>query len=315
MKAARLHSFGSDVTIDEVDDPQPDDGDVVVDVKLAAVNPLDLWVSEGSVAGGSQPLPMALGTEGVAEHDGRRVIVSGFGVGVARDGLYRERADVPAAALTDVPSGVDDAQAATVSVAGVTAKRAFEVSDLAEGEVVVVLGASGGVGSVAIQIAKLLGARVIAVTSSEQKRDDLEALGAGKVIVSDFAELPAAFEREGEGPVDLVLNPLAGTSISPVAKILREGGRQVLFGRSAGDRTEFSAGELYRRRITIIGYGGLADTPEEKASALAWVLDKIGAGSVSVPVSREFALADTAEALDLVRTGGVFGKFVVRPGG
>lgn len=315
MKTARLHSFGSELSLDEVDEPQPDEGDVVVEVKLAAVNPLDLWVSEGSVAGGSQPLPMALGTEGVGEYEGRRVIVSGFGIGVARDGLFRERADVPAAALTDVPSGVDDAQAATVSVVGVTAKRAFEVAHLADGEVVAVLGASGGVGSVAIQIATLLGARVIAVTSSEHKRAELEALGAAKVIVSDFAELPAAFERAGEEPVDLVLNPLAGASISPAAGILRTGGRQVLYGRSAGDQAEFSAGELYRKSISIIGYGSLADTPEQKASAGAWVLDKIGEGSVSIPISREFALADVSTALDLVRTGGVVGKVVVRPAG
>ena len=83
MKAARLHTFGSALNIDDVDEPDPQGDDVVVDVKVAAVNPLDLWVAEGSVAGGSQPLPMALGTEGVAEYEGRRVIVNGFGLGVA----------------------------------------------------------------------------------------------------------------------------------------------------------------------------------------------------------------------------------------
>ncbi len=311
MKAARLHSFGSELSIDDVDEPQPEGEDVVVDVKLAAVNPLDLWVSEGSVAGGSQPLPMALGTEGVAEYEGSRVIVSGFGLGVARDGLYRERADAPPASLTEVPDGIDDAQAATASVAGITAKRAFEVADVKEGESVAILGASGGVGTVAIQVGKLLGARVIAVTSSEEKGPQLEALGADAVVVSTIDGLSDAFED----PLDLVLNPLAGNSISPVASILRVGGRQVLFGRSAGDRAEFGAGDLYRKSISVIGYGGLADTPEQKASARGWVLDRMVEGSLRVPISDELPLSEAAAALERVRRGQVVGKLVLRPGG
>jgi NADPH2:quinone reductase len=254
---------------------------------------------------------MALGTEGVGEYDGTRVIVNGFGLGVARDGLYRERADVPLAALTEVPEGVDDAQAAAASVAGITAKRVFEAANLAEGEVVVILGASGGVGSVAIQVGKLLGAHVIAVTSSEEKRADLESLGADSVVVSTVDALPEAFDE----PVDVVLNPLAGASISPCASILRVGGRQVLFGRSAGDTAEFSAGDLYRQSVSVIGYGGLADTPEQKAEARAWILDRMVEGSLRIPISEELPLTDAPAALDKVRRGQVVGKIVLRPAG
>jgi NADPH2:quinone reductase len=311
MKAARLHSFGSEVSIDEVEEPQPEGDDVVVDVRFAAVNPLDLWVSEGSVAGGSQPLPMALGTEGVAEYEGRLVMVGGFGLGVARDGLFRERADVPLAALTDVPDGVEEAQAAGAGVVGITAKRVFEVGGLSEGEKVVVLGASGGVGSVAIQVGKLLGAHVTAVTSSEEKRADLEQLGADEVVVSAVDALPEAIDE----PVDLVLNPLAGTSIDPVSAILRVGGRQVLLGRSAGDRAEFSAGGLYRKGLSVIGYGGLTETPEQKDAARAWILDRMVEGKLRIPISDELPLGDAAEALDRVRHGRVVGKIVLRTSG
>jgi len=310
MKAARLHTFGSALNIDDVDEPDPQGDDVVVDVKVAAVNPLDLWVAEGSVAGGSQPLPMALGTEGVAEYEGRRVIVNGFGLGVARDGLYRERADVPPAALTDVPDGIDDAQAAAASVVGITAKRAFEVADLAAGERVVVLGASGGVGTVAVQVGKLLGAQVIAVTSSEEKRADLEQLGADEVVVSSVEGLPEAIAE----PVDLVLNPLAGASIDPITSILRVRGRQVLFGRSLGDRAEFGAGDLYRKGISVIGYGGLADTPEQKDGSRGWILERIAEGKLRIPIAAELSLDDAAEALDRLSRHSVVGKLVLRVG-
>jgi NADPH:quinone reductase-like Zn-dependent oxidoreductase len=251
---------------------------------------------------------MTLGTEAVGEYEGRRVIVNGFGLGVARDGLYRERADAPPAALTDVPDGVEDAQAAAASVAGITAKRLFEVGHVAEGEQVVVLGASGGVGSVAVQVGKLLGARVIAVTSSEEKRGDLARLGADQVVVSRFEGLPDAIQE----PVDVVLNPLAGASIDPITSILRVGGRQVLFGRSAGDRAEFKAGDLYRKGVSVIGYGGLADTPEQKTESRGWILDRIAEGKLRIPIAAELPLSDAAEALDRLRERRVVGKLVLR---
>jgi NADPH2:quinone reductase len=115
--------------------------------------------------------------------------------------------------------------------------------------------------------------------------------------------------------VDLVLNPLAGDSISPAASILRTGGRQVLFGRSAGDRAEFSAGDLYRKSIAVLGYGGLADTQEQKAEARGWVLERMAEGSVRIPIADELPLSEAAAALERIRSGQVVGKLLLRPGG
>jgi NADPH2:quinone reductase len=312
VKAARIHSFGDGVRLDDIEEPAAGPGEVTVALRGVALNPLDLWVAEGSVANGSQPLPFVLGTEGVGTVDGRRVIVNGGGIGTERDGLLREFAAVSAELLVDVPASVDDAQAAALSVVGITAKRIFDVAAPEPGAVVVVLGASGGAGSVAVQVGKLLGTRVVAVTGSPEKREWVEELGADLVVAEPDEAVAPALEQTFGRLADVVLNPLGGDHVGAAIDMLVPGGRQVLFGRSAGDKAAFSAAGLYRKNISIHGFGGLADDPNLKDEARTWVLEEIAAGRLEIPVAAEYPLAAANEALDAVGRREVAGKVVVR---
>jgi NADPH2:quinone reductase len=314
VKAARIHSFGGDVQLDDVDPPVAGPGEVVVALRAVALNPLDLWVLEGSVAGGSQLLPFVLGTEGVGLVDGRRVVVNGGGIGTERDGLLREVAAVPAELLDDVPPGVDDLQAAAISVVGITAKRILDIATPPSDAVVVVLGASGGVGSVAVQIAKLLGARVVAVTGSSEKRLLCERLGADLVVAEGEDAVPASLEQAYGRLADVVLNPLGGKQVGAAVDMLVPGGCQVLFGRSAGDQAVFSAAALYRKNLSIRGFGGLRDDLVEKKAARAWLFEQIASGRLTIPIAAEFPLVAADEALNAVSRRDVAGKVIVRIG-
>lgn len=314
MKAARIHAFGGTIQLDDVDAPVPAAGEVLVTLRAVAMNPLDLWVAEGSVAGGSQQLPFVLGTEGVGSVDGRRVVVNGGGLGTERDGLLRETASVPHDLLMDVPNGVDDAQAAAVSVAGITAKRILELAAPEPGAVVVVLGASGGVGSIAVQVAKQLGLRVVAVTGSPQKRAWVERLGAELVLASPDDDVPSSVTQAYGQLADVVLNPLGGDAVGDAVDMLVPGGRQILFGRSAGDQATFSSAGFYRKNVAILGYGGLADGPEVKREARSWLFEQIAQGRLTIPVEAEFPLAQAGEALETLRSRELRGKAIVRIG-
>lgn len=312
MKAARIHAFGGGVQVDEVEAPVPSAGEVLVTLRAVALNPLDLWVAEGSVAGGSQPLPFVLGTEGVGTVDGRRVVVNGGGIGTERDGLLREAAPIPADLVVDVPSGVEDSQAAALSVVGITAKRILDVASPEPGAVVVVLGASGGVGSVAVQVAKLLGGRVVAVTGSPEKREWVERLGADLVLAGPDEDVPVGVTKKFGRLADVVLNPLGGGHVGAAVDMLVPGGCQVLYGRSAGDPASFSSAGLYRKNASILGFGGLADDPELKSAARAWVFEQIAAGKLTIPVDAQFPLSAVGDALESVRSRDVMGKAIVR---
>lgn len=179
---------------------------------------------------------------------------------------------------------------------------------------VVVLGASGGVGSVAVQVAKLMGCRVMAVTGSADKRDWVERLGADVVLAGPGEDVPGAIESAFGQLANVVLNPLGGEFVGHVLKMLAPGGKQVLFGRSAGDRAEFSTAELYRNNISILGFGGLVDDPKLQAAARSWMFEQIAAERLKILVESEFPLERVGEGFDLLRSGKVQGKAIVRVG-
>src|SRR2546430_10838693 len=115
MRAARVHRFGDPLQIDELPDPPAGPGEVLVAVEFAGVNPLDIWVTRGTVAGGSQPLPFVPGVEAVGSANGRRYIFHAPGFGGARDGFYRQLAAAPESALIPPPAAVGPAQAPPIA--------------------------------------------------------------------------------------------------------------------------------------------------------------------------------------------------------
>lgn len=231
MRAARLHRFGDPLQLDNVPDPQPGPDEVLIDVEFVAVNPLDVWVTEGTVAGGSQRLPFIPGIEAEGVVDGRRYVVDPSDLGTARDGLYRERAAVPKGALLPLPAGVDPAQAAAMPVTGRTAWwLVHEVAPVKAGDRVVVLGASGGVGSLVVQLAKARGAVVWGQTSSREKAESITAAGADRVVVADADDLGAQL---ADLAPTIAFDALGGGFTPALVQALEMGGRIGLYGTSS----------------------------------------------------------------------------------
>jgi NADPH2:quinone reductase len=303
--------YGEPLVLQNVPEPVPGPGEVVIDIKRAAVNPLDVWVSRGTVAAAG-PLPRTGGSEGAGvTEEGRRVAFRGAGIGVARDGSYAERIAVPAAGLADVPDGVTDAQAAGVGVAGVTAFDIIELAGVEAGMTVLVLGASGGVGSYTLQMARARGARVIAQTSRDESVGGLLDL-ADDVVVSSGDDLATRLSDLGAG-IDVVFDPLGGPYSEPAAKALGRGGVMVVFGASAGPSFSISSADFYRKSARILGYGGLGSNTAELSAKSAHVLQLLAAGELEAVATTELPLEDVNEAHARIVERRAGGKLLLIP--
>ena len=309
MRAIQVASFGSTLELVDVPDPVPADGDEVVDVIYAGVNPLDIWVSRGNFAGVT-PLPHVPGVEGVARRaDGTHVIVNG--VGVATPGTYAERVAVPSGSLVTVPSGVDLQQAAAISVAGVTAWMCVHgLAAVRTDDVVLVLGASGGVGGLAVQIARNAGATVIGQTSSPAKIDAITSLGATAVVAREPADLHAALG--GQAPT-VVIDGLGGGFTGACVDAAAPAGRIVNFGTSADTAVSFDMRTFYRKSLRLLGYGGLILTPTDRANAYDSLFTEIAAGRLRVVIDEVLPLRDAGEAHRRILQREVEGKLLLDP--
>jgi len=310
MRAARLHSIGGTLQLDEVPDPQPDDGDRLVEIAYASVNPLDVWITQGSPGAAAANLPWIPGTEATGHtDDGRAVLVRGGGLGVVRQGLYCERVAVPEAWLMPLPDDIDLAQAAAVPVAGITAWQALHHRALISAlDRVLVLGASGGVGAVAVQLAKVAGAEVWGQTSSAAKVDGIRANGADNVVVTGPDGLESAVESFKP---TVVLDSLGGPFTDAAIAAIDNQGRLVVYGTSNDEQVSINLRRLYRKGVTVLGYAGLIDTPEEQRAALDKLLTMVSTGSLKIPIGEVLPLRDAAEAHARILGRGVEGKIVL----
>jgi NADPH2:quinone reductase len=309
MRALRVHEFGQEPTVDEVDTPEPGGGELLIDIDFAALNPVDAWVAQGTVAGGSQALPFVLGTEATGRLAGTPVLVHGAGLGNRRDGLLRDRAVVPAAAVIALPAGMEPAGAAGIGVVGLTARRAvMDVGRARAGESVLVLGASGGVGQMALQIAAQVGAEVVGVTRSAAKRDAVADLGHPLRVLRD----PDALRAAADLSPDLVIDPLAGDWTAAAVERLAPNGRLVLLGASAGTTSpRLDLRALYRKGGSILGYSGTTEPVERTAPALADLVRQLADGRLRVPIDSVIPLEEAPAALHRLAAGDAAGKVVV----
>ena len=254
MRAARLHAFGGPITTEEIAEPSADTGELLVDLLYAAVNPLDVWTCNGNFAA-ITPLPHTPGAEGLGTIGPVTVLVSGGGIGISRQGTYAQRISVPATSVTEVPDDIDAKQAATMGVAGVTAWRCVhDKGAVTADDVVLVTGATGGVGSLVVQLACAAGAVVLGQTSSDRKTDAIEKLGAKPVLSADGAGLAKALA--GRVPT-VVIDGLGGDFIPAIIEALAPNGRLVNYGTSASTAATIDMRVLYRKGITVFGYTGL----------------------------------------------------------
>jgi NADPH2:quinone reductase len=269
MRAAVLHELGADPVVGEFEEPQDGEGALVVDVLAAGLNPIDLRRASGVLAGAAPPVPSVVGSEGIGRTaDGRRVYFSGC---VAPWGSLAERALIEPDAI-EVPDGIEDAHAVCYGIAGTAAYGALtRRGRLQEGERVLVLGASGVVGLIAVQLARLLGARtVVAAARSAAGLERARERGADATVTLDRGgtELTEAITDAAGGQVDLVIDPLWGEPAAAALEALAPEGRLVMLGQSAGDTATFSPVSLRFRELSILGYTNFRSSPEHRREAL-----------------------------------------------
>ncbi|HET9772104.1 MAG TPA: zinc-binding alcohol dehydrogenase family protein [Acidimicrobiia bacterium] len=309
-RAARLHAHGKPLVVEEVVLPAAGDDEVVVDMAFAGVNPVDRYVAEGRVAPDG-PVPRTIGSEGTGRvvGDGRPVLVHGVGLGARRDGAWASRTVVPRDALTDIPDGVDLAEAAAMGVAGVTAWRtATEQARVTAADRVLVLGASGGVGSILVSLCRSLGARVWGQTGNPDKAPFVRDLGAEDVVTAGPADLAAAVEALAP---TVVFDPLGAGFSAAAVEALVPFGRLVSFGVSAGATTELNMQSLYRKGLTVYGYGGLIEPADRMAAGKAAALRALAEGRLRVVIADRLPLERVNDAFTALVDRAVTGKIVL----
>jgi NADPH:quinone reductase-like Zn-dependent oxidoreductase len=307
MRAAVLRQHGRPPGYGSHPAPARVPGQALIRVTAAPVNPLDLLCASGTSYFGRPALPYVPGAQGVgtvAEADGlpagQRVWFS-CGAGMRPgDGAMADLCAVPQTALLPLPDGVSDELAAALGLSAVAAWMALSWRGrLQAGERVLVLGASGTVGQVGVQAARLLGAsRVIAACRDSGGRDRAGELGADAVADlsgSDPGELAGRLREAAAGTVDLVLDPVWGLPAEAAAQLLAPSGRLVNLGSAAGARARFSSATLRSGTLAVLGYTNNALSDEQKAAALAEVLMHAAAGRLTTDLET-FPLADAAAA-------------------
>ena len=309
MRAARLHSIGGTLQVDELPDPQPGPGEHLVDIAYASVNPLDVWITQGSIGAASANLPWIPGTEASGHVDGRPVLVRGGGLGVVRPGTYCSKIAVPDDWLVEVSDDLDLAQVAAMPVAGITAWMSLHGrAQIGALDRVLILGASGGVGAVAVQLAKAVGATVWGQTGSPSKIDGITANGADNVIVAGADGLEAAVS--GYEPT-VILDSLGGAFTDAAIASIANKGRLVVFGTSNNEQVTINLRRLYRKGVSLLGYSGLTDTAEDQRTAMKTLLAMMAAGSLRIPVGDVLPLTAAAEAHARILERRVEGKIVL----
>lgn len=306
--AVRLAQHGQPLRVEEVDLADPGPQDVLVDVAYAGVNPVDMYAAQGKVAADA-PVPRTLGTEAAGTVDGRPVMVRGHGIGTGRDGLWAARAVVPRAALIDVPEGVELRAAAAMGVAGVTAWRTVtELAQVKADDTVLVLGASGGVGSIIVSVAHALGASVIGQSGHEDNARWIKERGADHVVVADADNLSAAVA--GLHPT-AVFDGLGGGFTGAAVEALQPHGRLVLFGTSAAPEGQVPLQSLYRKGTSVLGYAGLLESDEAMSAAIRRALQALAEGQLTVPIDSAMPLSKVNEAFDRISQRQARGKVVL----
>ncbi|MBK9071354.1 MAG: NAD(P)-dependent alcohol dehydrogenase [Myxococcales bacterium] len=317
MKAQSILARGepSSVALRDVTSPVPSAGEVLVRVHAAALNPADLKVLRGKDGGGflhAGAFPLVLGFDfsGVVEALGAGAV--GFEVGQPvfgflpyamnnRQGSLGELVVVPTSAIAIKPASLSHAQAAALATAGCTALQALrDDGRLRAGGSVLVNGASGGVGSLAVQIARQLGAAEVWATCSAGKLAAVAALGADKVVDYKVTALGALGRR-----FDVVLDAASTSSATACADIMVRGGTYVTLLPSAGLLWGKLSGWFSQRRATFA-------MTKSRAADLAQLAAWQAAGAVIVPIAQTFAFEQTIEALTVLDAGTHVGKLVVR---
>lgn len=321
MKAARCEAYGgpADIVVRDIPVPEVTPGHVLVDVKAAALNFPDLLLiaNEYQV---SIPVPFTPGNEFAGRVSAIGEGVEGLAVGdpvygSAMQGGMAEHVLVPASALFPIPEGLSMIEAAAFRVTYMTAYHGLVTAGAVQpGEWVVVLGAAGGVGTAMVDVATRLGARVLAVASSQDRLAVAKALGAEAGIDYSTENLKERIkEITGEG-ADLVIDPVGDRFAEPALRAIRWGGRFVSIGFAAGDIPKIPLNLVLLKNVTVRGMevrSWNAKLPAETARGRE-VLAELVSHGMRPSVSEVHELDDVSLALQRVADRLPTGKVVIR---
>jgi len=313
VKAIQIEEFGGpeQLKLVEVPDPEASDGVVVVDVARCGMNWADTHAIRNDYLA-EQELPLVPGAEiaGTAA-DGRRVAA------LMNNGGYAQKAAVPEALLVPIPDEVSDEQAAGLLLQGMTAHALLHYcAHVEKGETVVVEAAGGGTGTLAVQLAKRAGAKVIGLASNEEKRALAERLGADATADSRAKDLKEAIlEANGGEKVDVVLH-MSGTGFEAELQALGMLGRMVCFGNAARHPNELQTNYLLQTSKSVIGFwlvALIARRQDLVASMIGDLLGAVAGGELEVVIGGTYPLSEAARAHEDMQERSTTGKLLLDP--
>ena len=313
MRAIQISEFGGPdvMKLVELPDPVPGSGEVLLDVTAVGINYADTHQTENSYLS-PQKLPLVPGIEVVGTHDGKRYLAS------VSSGGYAEKAVAHKAVLFPIPDSVTDEQALCMLIQGTTAWHLLKtMGHLQVGEAVVIHAAAGGVGTIAIQLAKLWGAKVIAVTSSDEKSALATSLGADVVVDAKSDDLGKALRAANEGKgVDIVLEMVGGTTFDQSLVALGDFGRLLTFGMASRTApTPVHPGALMHGSKTISGFwlANCFGKKEMMNDVIDDLFKLVSEGKLKPVIGGTYPLAQADEAHTAMLSRSTTGKIVLRP--
>jgi NADPH:quinone reductase-like Zn-dependent oxidoreductase len=316
VKAIRIHEDGGPEVLryEDAPDPHPGDGEVLVHLRAASLNRLDLWVRQGLP---SVPKPRILGADGAGvDESGRRVVINpGIEhgdkitvIGEHTDGTHAELIAVPASNVYELPDEISFEAAAAFPLVFETVYRMLVTrAALQQGEWVLVWGAGSGIGSASLVIAKALGAQVVATSSSDAKLERARDLGADTVVNHKNGDVVAAVkEATGGSGVDVVVEHVGEATWQTSLQAVRPQGRIAVCGATSGPNPKAALHRIWWKQLTILGSTMGTRTDFEAVYKL------VKAGRATPVVDSVFPLADARAAHERMESGEQFGKIVLR---
>ena len=315
MKAIRIHEDGGPDVLryEDAPDPEPDPGEVLIQLRAASLNRLDLWVRAGLP---SVPKPRILGADGAGlDPDGRRVVINpGIEhgdrisvVGEHMDGTHAELVAVPESNVYPIPDDLSFEEAAAFPLVFETVYRMLVTrAGLREGEWVFVWGAGSGIGTAAIVLARALGARVVAASSSDAKLELARGLGAEALVNHKTGDVLEAVRDATDGVgVDVVVEHVGEATWHTTLQAVRPHGRIAVCGATSGPNPKAALHRIWWKQLTIVG--STMGTKEDFEGAF----ELVKSGKAQPVVDSVFPLAEARAAHERMESGDHFGKLVL----
>ena len=315
MKAIRIHEDGGPEVLryEDVPDPQPGEGEVLVELRAASLNHLDVWIRKGMP---SVPKPRILGADGagvLAGTDQRVVINPGILhdgkmhiVGETMDGTHAELIAIPRAYVHPIPGDLSFEEAAAFPLVFLTAYRMLVTrARLQAGEWVLVWGIGGGVATAAFELAKALGARTVVTSSSDAKLQRARELGADATVNHETEDVVALVREVTGGGAHVVVDDVGEATWKRTLEAARPEGRIVVCGATTGPNPPSALHRVWWKQLSILGSS--MGTPEDFRGAY----DLIAAGRARPVVDRTFPLAEARAAHERLEAGEQLGKIVL----